>query len=85
MSTLGGVLLGAAIPAGWSLDFSIALTFIALLVLGVHRRSDAWAALIAGVVVLLALGLPHKSGLLLAAGVGVIGGVLCRRFERDNA
>ncbi len=84
VSTLGGVLLGAAIPAGWSLDFSIALTFIALLVLGVHRRSEAGAALIAAVVVLLAAGLPHKSGLLLAAGAGVVGGLLWRRVERGE-
>lgn len=81
VATLGGVLLGAAIPAGWSLDFSIALTFIALLVLGVHRRSDVWAALLAAVVALLALVLPHKSGLLLAAAVGVAGGLLLRRFD----
>lgn len=84
LSTLGGVLLGAAIPASWSLDFSIALTFIALLVLGVHRRSDACAALVAAVVVLLSLGLPHKSGLLLAAGAGVAAGLLCRRFDRTG-
>ncbi len=32
LSTLGGVLLGAAIPASWSLEFSIALTINPLLV-----------------------------------------------------
>ncbi|MBS1160268.1 MAG: AzlC-like protein [Proteobacteria bacterium] len=85
LATLGGVLLGAAIPAGWSLDFSIALTFIALLVLGVHRRSEAGAALVAAVVALLAQGLPHKSGLLLAAGVGVAAGLLFRHGEGDSA
>ena len=68
MSTLAGVLRGAAIPAGWSLDFSIALTFMALLVLSVHRRSEAGAALVAAVVVLPAPVLPHKLGLLVAVG-----------------
>ena len=85
LSTLGGVLLGAAIPAGWSLDFSIALTFIALLVLAVHRRSEAWAALAAGATVLLTLGLPHKLGLLVAAAVGVAVGLGLRRFDRRAA
>jgi uncharacterized membrane protein len=69
------VLLGAAIPAGWSLDFSIALTFMALLVLSVHRRSEAGAALVAAVVVLPALVLPHKLGLLVAAAVGIAAGL----------
>jgi 4-azaleucine resistance transporter AzlC len=81
-STLGGVMLGAAIPPSWSLDFSIALTFIALLVLSVQRRSDAWAALAAAVVVLPALTLPHKLGLLVAAGVGIAFGMTMRRFDR---
>lgn len=85
LSTLGGVLIGAAIPAGWSLDFSIALTFIALLVLGLRQRSEAGAALVAGGVVLLAQGLPYRSGLLLAAGVGVLAGLLLRRFGSGAA
>lgn len=82
LATLAGVLLGAAIPAGWSLDFSIALTFIALLVLSVHRRSDALAALAAGLAVLPALALPHKLGLLAAAAVGVAVGLWAGRRER---
>jgi peptidoglycan/LPS O-acetylase OafA/YrhL len=40
---------------------------MALLVLSVHRRSEAGAALVAAVVVLPALVLPHKLGLLVAA------------------
>ena len=83
LSTLAGVLLGAAIPASWSLDFSIALTFIALLVLSVRQRSEALAALVAGVVSLLALGLPHKFGLLLAAACGMLVG--CWALRRGRA
>lgn len=84
LSTLGGVLLGAAIPASWSLDFSIALTFIALLVLSVHRRSDAWAAMGAAAVVIPALALPHKLGLLVAAVVGIVIGLAMCRFDRKK-
>ncbi len=81
LSTLGGVLLGTAIPTTWSLDFSIALTFIALLVFSAHRRSDMWAALAAAAAVLPAQVLPHKLGLLAAAGVGIACGLLMRRFD----
>ena len=81
LSTLAGVLLGSAIPAGWSLEFSIALTFIALLVLAVHRRSDAGAALVAAAVVLPAMALPHKLGLLVAALAGIIAGLALRHFD----
>lgn len=82
LSTLAGVLLGAAIPASWSLDFSIALTFIALLVLSVQRRSDAWAAVAAAAVVLPALALPHNLGLLVAAAAGIACGLAMRRCDR---
>lgn len=81
LSTLAGVLVGEAIPATWSLDFSIALTFIALLVLSVHRRSDAWAALAAAGVVIPALVLPHKLGLLAAAAIGIACGLFMSRFD----
>ena len=84
LSTLAGVLLGTAIPAQWSLDFSIALTFIALLVLAVHRRSDAGAALVAAAVVLPALALPHKLGLLVAAAAGIAAGLALRRFDQKT-
>ena len=81
LSTLAGVLVGEAIPATWSLDFSIALTFIALLVLSVHRRSDAWAALAAAGAVIPALVLPHKLGLLAAAAIGIACGLFMSRFD----
>lgn len=85
LSTLAGVLLGSAIPAGWSLDFSIALTFIALLVLAIHRRSDAGSALVAAAVVLPALALPHKLGLLVAALAGIVAGLALYRFDGKRA
>ena len=50
-----------------------------------HRRSEAGAALVAAVVVLPALVLPHKLGLLVAAGVGIAAGLWLRRFDRGAA
>lgn len=84
LSTLAGVLLGSGIPPSWSLDFSIALTFIALLVLSVQRRSDALAAIAAAAVVLPAAVLPHKLGLLLAAGAGILCGLAMQHFDRET-
>lgn len=83
LATLGGVLLGAVIPAGWSLDFSIALTFIALLVPGLHRRSELIAAAIAAMVALLAQGVPYKLWIVLAALAGMTAGMAARRFDRS--
>ena len=84
-STLGGVLLGTAIPAAWSLEFSIPLTFIALLVLSVRKRSEAGAALAAGFAAVVLLAIPHKLGLLAAALAGLAVGLALRRLDEDAA
>jgi len=71
VSTAIGVFLGAQIPAGWSLDFTLALTFIALVVPNLKDRPGVAAALAAGVMAVLAYGLPYKLGLIVAAAVGI--------------
>ncbi|MET7015937.1 AzlC family ABC transporter permease [Uliginosibacterium flavum] len=81
LATLGGVLAGAVIPAAWSLDFSIALTFIALLVPGLRRRSELLAVLVAGVTALAAQALPFKLWIVLAAAAGMTAGMLARRWD----
>lgn len=71
-STAVGVYLGAQIPAAWALDFTLALTFIGLVVPALESSSDVAAALVAGVVAVLAAGMPYQLGLLVAtlAGIG---------------
>jgi 4-azaleucine resistance transporter AzlC len=71
VSTAVGILVGAVIPASWSLDFTLALTFIALVVTALKDRPAAAAALTAGGTALLANPLPYKLGLVLAAVVGI--------------
>ena len=73
LGTAAGLLLGAQVPESWSLDFAVPLTFIALLVPALKDRPAALAALAAGVIAVLALGLPYNLGLPLAAltGIGV--------------
>jgi predicted branched-subunit amino acid permease len=75
-SVIAGVLAGAQVPAAWSLDFVVTLTFLVLLVPAVRSRADLVAATIAGAVVLLVAGLPYKLSLVVASLAGIGAGVL---------
>ena len=71
VGTALGIFLGTAIPAAWSLDFALPLTFIAMVVPVLKNRPAIAAALSAGVVALAAYSLPYKLDLILAALVGI--------------
>jgi 4-azaleucine resistance transporter AzlC len=76
ISSAVGIFLGAQVPASWSLDFTLALTFIGLVVPAVRDRPALLAALSAGLTAVLAGGLPFKLGLILAATVGIAVGLM---------
>jgi 4-azaleucine resistance transporter AzlC len=78
-TTALGVFLGAAIPPEWQLDFTLPLTFIAIVVPGLRNRPAFAAALVAGIVSILAFGLEFKLGLILAAIAGIVAGGLAER------
>lgn len=71
LSTAAGILIGEVIPDSWSLDFTLALTFIALVAPNLKDRPSLAAALSAGITAVAAASLPYKLGLFLAAIVGV--------------
>lgn len=75
VSTAVGIFLGAQVPSSWSLDFTLALTFIALLVPSLRDRAGFIAAVTAGFIAVLAAGLPYKLGLLSAALIGIFAGL----------
>jgi len=75
LSTWFGLILGTQIPANWSLDFTLALTFIALLVPMIKDRPGLFAALTAGIISLLTVNLPYKLDLIIATIAGIIAGV----------
>jgi len=76
LSTGVGIFIGAQIPTSWPLDFILPLTFIALVVPALKDRAGVAAAVVAATVGLLALGFPYKTGLVLAAMIGILTGLL---------
>jgi predicted branched-subunit amino acid permease len=70
-----GVAVGAQIPASWSLDFAVVLTFIAILVPAVRTRADLAAAIVAAAVALVAAGLPFRLSLVVASVAGIAAGM----------
>lgn len=74
ISTALGILLGARVPESWSLDFTLAVTFIGLVVPTLRDRPHLGAALSAGVVAVLTAAWPYKLGLMAAALVGILVG-----------
>jgi predicted branched-subunit amino acid permease len=81
-SVIAGAVAGAQVPAAWSLDFVVTLTFLALLAPALRTRADLAAAAVAGAVVLVASGLPYKLSLVAAAVAGIGAGVLVERAHR---
>ncbi|NPV55119.1 MAG: AzlC family ABC transporter permease [Anaerolineae bacterium] len=79
ISTAVGIFLGAQIPASWSLEFALPLTFIALVVPMIKDRPGLLAALAGGVVSVLAFGLPYKLGIIVAAVAGIAVGMWSER------
>ena len=75
ISSAVGIFLGAQVPPSWSLDFTLALTFIALVVPALEDRARLLAAVAAGFVAVIAVGLPYKLGLLIAALIGILVGL----------
>jgi 4-azaleucine resistance transporter AzlC len=76
ISTALGIFLGALIPDSWSLDFSLPLIFIALVVPRLTSRAAVFTALTAGLGAVLAMQLPLQLGLIFASLAGILAGWL---------
>ena len=75
LSTAAGIFLGAQVPPGWGLDFTLALTFIALAVPAISDTPALLAAVVAGITSILTRGLPYKLNLIAAAIAGITVGL----------
>jgi predicted branched-subunit amino acid permease len=80
ITTTTGILLGAAIPESWSLEFAIPLTFMALLVLAVKDKPGMLAAAVGGGVAVAAIGLPYHLGLVAGTASGIAAGMVSERW-----
>ena len=76
ISTAIGIVLGANVPANWSLDFTLPLTFIAIVIPALKTRAEWIAAGTAGIVAVLVAGLPLNLGLLVATLTGMASGLI---------
>ena len=76
LSTAVGILLGALVPASWSLDFTLPLTFIAIVVPALKDRGALAAAVVAGMLAVVAFGAPLKLGLIVAVVAGIVAGLV---------
>lgn len=76
LSTAIGIFVGTSIPASWDLDFTLPLTFIAIIVPALRKQSHVIVSLIAGVLAIVTINLPLKLGLLVSACIAIIIGML---------
>jgi 4-azaleucine resistance transporter AzlC len=79
VSSLIGIRVGAGIGENWPVGFALPLTFIALVVPGLRSRPSVLAAVTAGMIGLLTVNFPYKTGLLLAAFCGIAVGLLAEK------
>lgn len=80
ISTAVGIFFGSVIPRQWPLEFTITLTFIALLVPAVEDLPSLVAGLAAGITAIFLFELPYQIGILIAAVFGIMVGIL---LEKD--
>ena len=77
--TVVGIVVGAQVPASWSLDFAVPLMFIILLVPTLKGRPEGAAAVVGAGVAVAAAGAPYGLGLIIGALSGVAAGVVAQR------
>ncbi len=74
VSAIIGALLGSLVPASWGFDFAFPLSFMALMFGALRDRPTVVAALAGGLIAVLAKGMPHNTGLVLATFLGIAAG-----------
>jgi len=77
--TFLGLTVGQLIPnaASWGLDFAMSATFIGMVIPYLKSKPMVTTVIVSGIVAMLTYTMPNKSGLIVAALVGVAAGVGC--------
>jgi 4-azaleucine resistance transporter AzlC len=84
ISSAIGIFAGQLIPNSWSLDFALALTFIALVVPNLKDRASLAAAVSAGIMAVFSYAWPYKLGLFAAAITGIAVGLLIEQRKNGS-
>jgi len=81
-----GIAAGQSIPnpEAWGLEFAMPVTFIGIVIPSLKSRSLVLSALAAGAGALVFAGLPNKLGLIVAALLGVLVGVLAAPYDAQR-
>jgi len=82
VAVLGGILIGAGVPASWRLEFAAPLAFIAMTIPHLRDRAMIAAALAAGAAVIAAHELPLRLNIVAAAAVGITVGLFFEKKTR---
>lgn len=85
VSVILGIALGAGIPPHWSLEFTIPLAFLAMLVTTITSRLLFIVALISGCCAVLFQLLPYNTGFIAAVIAGVSGGLLLPGLLKEGS
>ena len=85
LSTLAGIMVGAAIPDYLDLGFAIPLSFLAIVVPLLRSRPELVCAVVASVVALGGQSLPWNSWLIIAALSGVAAGMASLYWTGDSS
>lgn len=77
-----GIIVGNSIPGvtEWGLDFAMLATFAAIVAPQLRQNAVLVAAMSAGTISLLLRGMPYKLDLMVAAGFGVVAGVIAEKW-----
>ncbi|WAL60512.1 AzlC family ABC transporter permease [Thermocoleostomius sinensis] len=86
LCTLAGLTIGHLIPNAtqWGLDFAMSVTFIGMVIPYLMNQPMVVAVLVAGITALLAHGLPHQLGLMVATVAGIVMGALCEQWQKGG-
>jgi 4-azaleucine resistance transporter AzlC len=86
LCTFLGLTLGQTIPnaATWGLDFAMPVTFMGMVIPYLKNKPMWVAVILAGMVAVVAHPLPHKLGLMLAAVVGISGGLITEAISKKE-
>ena len=84
-ATALGMLVGPVVPSSWQLEYAPPIMFVGLVLIGIRRVPQAVAALVGGMVGLVAAGLPDRLGILVGALAGVAAGTLAEYVSESRA